>query len=57
MLDVILSNDTFKLMDKTLNYVADSISYRFPHHLEETSDDVRIELDTSLSTTILKQKQ
>jgi hypothetical protein len=45
MLDVILSNDTFKLMDKTLNYVADSISYRFPHHLEETSDDVRIELD------------
>lgn len=45
MLDVILSNDTFKLMDKTLYYVADSISYRFPHHLEETSDDVRIELD------------
>ena len=42
MLDVILSNDTFKLMDKTLNYVADSISYRFPHHLEETSDDVRL---------------
>ena len=53
MLEYVLSNDTFKLMDKTLNYVADSISYRFPHHLEETSDDVRILLDQEMSVYVV----
>ena len=45
MLDVVLGEETFKILEQTLKYVSDSIEYRYPHHLVTSYHDIRIELD------------
>lgn len=45
MLDVVLGEKTFKILEQTLKYVSDSIEYRYPHHLITSYHDVRVELD------------
>ena len=63
MLEVVLSNDTFKIVEKILHYIADSIAFRFPCHVDETDEDIRIELDNvptlpaSIKTTSLMKAE
>lgn len=45
MLDIVLGKDTFKKIEKTLHYVADSITYRFPHKVITKENDIRVELE------------